>query len=377
MSDVARRVVLNHLVGLGWSASAAGEVGEIWTRGVAEAVVPYDLEVGTSPWNRLAVALAKFEGEPVDDVLESWNTSLKLIRNAAVHAGPRNSTDGGRVQLELHLEGPTVRGHETSAYTLGRFIMRTADSVKELVKSSLGIDHLSRDLLVAGGPGPGSVKVTFVEPDRSAPRSMFPEPPETAEGQALVFMAGLFTAADSMVGEVEVDALRSRLAPLGVGARLSVARVADVVTDGGWNLRGVIRRGSQEEGLTMGLAGAQILGQTSREQQPESTDLPVSGTIDGWRWSRSELNMITDDRRNITVSVPMELQHQVAELHLTPDNRVVAMLRVYTEVIPGTRDALRRTYALKAIQPVMSEQLWPSVMDELKSRGSDGLSAQD
>jgi len=357
MTDPGRWVVLNHLIRTGWEEQASGPVGEIWTRGDEEAVIPYKLEVGTSRWNRVALALAQADNQPVDEILDGWLSEMRRYVES-VEQQVRQRLDAGRVELELHLDGPTVKGHETSAYSFGRFVMRTSESVKELVKSSLGLSHYSRDLLVSGGPGPGSVKVTFTEPDRSDPTAMLPEAPETAEGQALLYMAGVFAAAESMVDQVEVDALRSRLAPLRVGARLSVARLADVVTEGGWNLTGVIRRGSEEETVMMGLAGARILGQTSREQQPEERVLPFAGTLDGWRWSRSELTLITDDRRTLYVSVPMELQARVADLNSTAESRVLTQLLVYTNVARGTSDAVSRTYALRSIQPEMDQPLW-------------------
>ena len=66
-----------------------------------------------------------------------------------------------------------------------------------VVKSSCGVRHHPRELLVAGGPVEVSVQVTFREPDRSDHTALLPEAPETAEGQALVFMAGVFAAAEA------------------------------------------------------------------------------------------------------------------------------------------------------------------------------------
>lgn len=350
MNDAARSVVVDYLLSSGWAREAEGPSGELWTRGEAEALVPKKLEAESSPWNRLAVALAGEHREPVEDVLSRWRNLLAHAVEVKTAVGPRQRALPGRVELEAHLDGVTVNHHQTSAYNFGRFVMHTADSVKELVKSSRGVRHHPRELLVAGGPVEGSVQVTFREPDRSDHTALIPEAPETAEGQALVFMAGVFAAAEAATEETDADGLRSHLAPLDARARQSVARVAETLLDGGWVLSGVIRRGREEAPVRLGLQAAQVLSATSREGFEEERIEPVSGTLDGWVWSASELTLITDDRGTIRVSVPMPLQQRVAELHVERDTRVRTRLNIYSRLAAGTRDTMRTTYSLSAIE---------------------------
>lgn len=349
MTDDVRSVVVDYLLLSGWRRSAQGPAGELWTRGGAEAVIPRSLEPGSSPWNRIALALAHADNQPIEDVLHKWGELLLASRNSTASPSPKKRGGYGRVEMEIHLDGITVNDNQTSAYDFGRFVMRTSDAVKELVKSSLGIRHHSRDLLVAGGPAQGSVRITFREPDRSDHSALLPEAPETAEGQALVFMAGVFGAAEEAAGAMDADGLRSHLAPLEVRARQSVARVAEVLIDGGWILSGIIRRGNEEAPVQLGAHAAHVLSVTSREGFEEETVEPVSGTLDGWVWSASELTLISDDRGTIRVSVPMPLQTKVAELHAERDTRVDTRLNVYTRLLQGTRDAVRTTYSLAAI----------------------------
>lgn len=346
-----RTVVLDYLQVQGWHREGQGPSGDLWTRGEAVTVVPRVLEAGSSPWNRLAVLLAQTDNVPADDLLAAWRE--RLLSGVTVGQGrPRSRTTPGRTELEVHLEGHSVHEHQTDAYDFGRFVMRTADSVKELVKSARGIRHHARNLLVAGGPGQGSVLVTFREPDNADPTALIPEALETAEGQALAFVATIFAAASASATEPNADGLRSHLGPLDARARHSVARVAEVLLDGGWTLTGTIRRGGEEAAVELGPHAAQVLSTTSREGYEEERVEPVTGTLDGWVWSASELTLITDDRGTIHVSVPMPLQAEVAELHAVPNTRVTARLNVFRRLAAGTRDTVRTTYTLSAIDPL-------------------------
>lgn len=358
MTDSARAVVESYLRLSGWTREAEGSSGELWTRGADEAVVPRRLEAESAPWNRLALALAVADRQSVDDVLETLRSLMGLeMRTGLGRRDPRPRALPGRVEMEIHLDGLSVREHQTGAYHFGRFVMRAADSIKELVKSARGLRHHPRDLLVVGGPAPGSVAVTFAEPDRSDRTALFADAPETAEGQALVFMAGVFSAAEDSVEMADADGLRSHLAPLGAPARRSVARVAESLMDGGWILTGSIRRGREEVPVQLGPYGARILRDTSREVFEEERVEAVAGTLDGWTWSTSELTLISDDRGTIRVSVPMPLQERVAELNAARDTRVSTRLSIYRRVASGTNDSMRTTYSLSAIEPEAQKAL--------------------
>lgn len=58
-----------------------------------------------------------------------------------------------------------------------------------------------------------------------------------------------------------------------------------------------------------------------REGYEEWRTEPIAGTLDGWVWSASEMTLITDDIGTIHVSVPMELQARVGELHAEAQTR--------------------------------------------------------
>lgn len=346
--EIARSVVVDYLISSGWQRTAEGALGDLWRRGDAETVVPYSLEVGSAPWNRLAAALAQPNEARPADVLERWQSDLRdRLRT------DYGSVSGvGRIEMEIHLDGQTVVHHETRAYEFGQFVMRAAESVKELVKTVRGTKRHPRELLVAGGPAEGSVKVTFREPDRADSTALLPEAPETSEGQALLFLALMFASAETAGngGPDDLTELRSRLAPLGVGARQSLARLAETVIDASWLISGVIRRGGTDGALQLGPAGAQVLRLVSREGLEEERIEQVIGTLDGWVWSRSELTLITDDQRSLRAAVPLGLQSRVALLHAQPETRVVTRLAVYMRVVQGTGDAIRTVYSLVDIR---------------------------
>ena len=348
MTENARSVVLDYLLATGWKHEAEGPSGELWTRGSAETVLPRSVEVDSSPWNRLALALALADRAPVEDVLDKWRTAMReLSPRGPSKSRPRQVS--GRVELDVHLEGASVRENETRAYEFGAFVMRASESVKELVKSTLGTRHRSRNLMVVGGPRPGSVRVVLREPDYSDHMALITDAPETAEGVALVYLASVFSAADEAVSNPDSETLRAQLADLSVGARHSIARLADTVTDAGWVLTGTIRRGGQEAPMRLALAGADLLSRISREGIEHEEVVPVAGTLDGWVWSRSELTMITETRGSIRVSVPMSLQARVGELHASPDTPVIAEVAVFTRRVLGTGAALQTSYSLVSI----------------------------
>lgn len=347
--NMERDLVAEFLVARGWHRQASGRLGDKWAHGDRLTVVPHAVQYEGPTWNNLVLMLSRAVGEPTADVVwhfERASREREIVRNV------------GRVELDAHLTNRASRHeHETAAYGFGRFVMNTADAVKEIVKSERGVKRQARDLQVVGGPGEGSVQVLFREPDRSDPDALFPEPPETSEGQALVQLGAVFRAAQGAIQEPEGDVLRSHLEPLHAGARLGVARLAETLVDGGWNLTGVLRRGGEqsEVGLTVDAAG--VLGATARAALERYDTTITSGVLDGWVWSASELSMVSDEFGSIRVAVPLTLQRRVAELNAERDTRVLARLNRYSQVASGTGDKFSTTYSLQAIGPAGAEML--------------------
>ncbi|KAB7742948.1 hypothetical protein GA707_14935 [Nostocoides sp. F2B08] len=357
MTESARSVVLDYLIATGWRHKAEGPSGELWARGSNETVLPRRLEVDSPPWNRLAQALALADKEPVEEILTEWRRAVKEAEEIAVSSQVRVREAPGRVELDVHLSGHGVRQNETRAYEFGTFVMRAAESVKELVKSARGTRHHARNLVVVGGPLPGSVRVVLREPDYSDSTALITDAPETVEGVALVYLAGVFAAANDAVSSPDTEQLVAQLSPLSVRARLSVARLADTVREAGWNVSGTIRRGSQEAPIHLAVAGADLLSRASREGIESEETIPVVGTLDGWVWSRSELTMQTESRGLIRVSVPMSLQVRVGELHASPNTEVIARVAMFTRRVLGTGAALQTSFSLVSIQPAKGPTL--------------------
>lgn len=358
MTEIARSVVLDYLVATGWKHKAQGPSGELWVRGPAEALLPRRLDADSPPWTRLAQSLALADHDPVEDVLDRWRGALAASLRRASEPQVRVRETAGRVELDVHLEGDSVRQNETRAYEFGAFVMRASESVKELVKSNRGTRSHSRNLVVVGGPLPGSVRVVLREPDYSDSEAMLTDSPETVEGVALVYLASVFTAASEAVLEPESEHLRAQLARLTVGARLSVARLAETVHEAGWTISGTVRRGSQEAPLHLAPGGADLLGRVSREGTESEETVPVAGTLDGWVWSRSEVTMDTESLGHIRVSVPMSLQARVGELHATPDTQVIARVGIFSRRVQGTGMSLHTSYSLVSIDAAKGPTLY-------------------
>lgn len=347
MTDGALAVVTSYLLESGWREKETGPAGALWSKGHLETVVPRQIEVDTAPWARLLAVLATAQDRPAADIREHL---LSGIRDAtAADLSPRPRGGDGRVELDIHLEGASTTGSETSAYDFGRFVMRSADAVKEIVKSSRGIRHHSRSLMVVGGPAPGSVRVVLREPDKSAPDSLFPEHLETAEGQALVYLAGVFAAAEEAAAQTQPTLLEPHIGPLAVGARRGLALLSETILEGGWTINGSIRRAAEEAPIRLSLAGASRLSYVARQRSEASRIETITGTLDGWSWSRGELVLISENNEMRRIAVPVPLQEEVAALVAHPGTRVSARVNVYESLAAGTSVAVTRTYSLAAV----------------------------
>ena len=349
MTEATTDVVTSYLLETGWHQESEGPKGSMWRRGRAQTVLPKSLDIGSGLWFSVVAALAQADDEPVDEVanrLERRHGEAAAARGN-LEVAPRSGV-GGRVELELHLTGPTVIEHETSAYDFGRLVMRAADSVKELVKSNRGSRQESRNLLVVGGPVEGSVQLLLREPDYADPWSLMPGPPETAEGRALAYLSTVLSAAEAASSDVEAGGtiLEPHLAPLTVGARAGLARFAEVVLDAGWTVDGAIRRGDEEARVHLSLAGAFALHRVARENIERSRQRNVTATFDSWSWSRSELELITRELGGIRVAVPMSLQEEAAALVAQQEADVDVRLEIFERVTPDSGQTIRTSYLL-------------------------------
>ena len=124
----------------GWKQISQGDRGVLLGKGVARTPVPYALEADSQVWRNLLVAVAQVENESTDAL------GARVRRFLDKMPAPPEVTS--RAELDLHLEGPMVRAHETAAYDYGRFVSSLADAVKELVKDALGLERHNRELQI-------------------------------------------------------------------------------------------------------------------------------------------------------------------------------------------------------------------------------------
>lgn len=379
MTGTTTDVVTSYLLETGWHRESEGTLGSMWRKGQAETVLPRSLNVGSSLWLTVVTALAQANEEPADELarrLIARHEQVSTARSGTTVIAPRTGL-GRRVELELHLTGPAVTAHETSAYDFGRLVMRAADSVKELVKSNRGTRHESRNLRVVGGPTEGSVQFLLREPDYADPDALLPGAPETAEGQALAYLSTVLAAAEAASADVEAGGtlLEPHLAPLTVGARAGLARLAEVVLDAGWTVEGAVRRGDEEARVYLSLSGAWALQRVARENLERRRPRTVTATFDSWSWSRSELEIITDELGSIRVAVPMSLQEEAAELVAHQSAGVEVRLEVFERVTPDSGQTIRTSYLLIDVGSEEQPYLLPPVHhpDELDNGSEDAV----
>lgn len=343
------------LAGRGWSRDTTGERGDLWSKGRARTVVPAKLDPAGPELSLLLRAVSN--ADRVDPHLLERQLHSLLDWSRSEGRSAASSSRQGRAELELHLEGASVVEHETSAYDFGRFVMRVANSVKEIVKSERGVRHQARSLVIAGGALEGSVQVVLREPVRAERDVLFDDVLESLEGRALGLLGSVMQAAEESLELRDSSRLRARLSPLALPARQSIARLAEAVRDGHWVLAGVVRLGGEERDIRMGHFGAEALISSARDAVERQTREVIIGTLDGWTWSGSELVALSEDRRRLRIQVPLSLQARVAELNAARDTRVRMTVDVFRRLASDSSDSISTSYALTDVQEVAGPTL--------------------
>lgn len=329
----------------GWTQIDRGERGVLLGKGKARTPVPYELGTGTSTWRNLLVAVAQVEDEPFEQVRSRVDRFL-----AGMPAIPDSSE---RAELDLHLEGPGVRHHETAAYDYGRFVATLAETVKELVKDATGLGRYNRDLQIVGGAQAGSVAVVFREPGEQQLEGQSPLPGQEAtvtfERSALLSLSQIMNASEQAASTPSDSTLDAHL-NLGPSARKSIASLASIMYRAGWIARGhLVAPGLEVVPVVLSLAGALRLQRSASDVQQRVTSVTVQGQLDGWLWSTATMHFITTDGESIRAGVPMVLQTQVARLIVDQKERGATATFEMLERQAPNGGAVSRTYALASI----------------------------
>jgi hypothetical protein len=255
-----------------------------------------------------------------------------------------------QAELDLHLAGEGVIGHETEAGPFGKLVTRTATAVKELGKSISGKKRLALSLMVLA-PAEGSVRVIFRAPVPKTAEGVIPgvATPSTLDTLALKRLAAILSHSDDLNEDsplyADVQALRG-------GARSAVRLVAKAVIDGGWDVDGRFRQqGQPEERVLLTQGGARRLVAATNEATRAIETLTTFGVVDGQRRSLGAMWFVPADGRAIEAAVSdPDLLRRVAEIAAEPSRSVRAKFNVFVTYPAGDAGGARRSYELADIE---------------------------
>ncbi|WP_181399872.1 hypothetical protein [Actinokineospora spheciospongiae] len=257
-------------------------------------------------------------------------------------------------QLDLHLNGASVKEHATPADMLARFVAAAASVSKEITKSIRGLSRLTSRLMVS--PAPGSVRLTFEPEVSEAPPSAFsPERLVSAEVVGLRKLVTLLVVAEDTHDPSGAEMLAA-LEDLNPSARRAVKRLALAAINGDYEISGSWRdptRGSVN--LNFSTQAARRLKEASSEATEKITEIVVFATIDGWQWSSGLVSFLPSTGPPFRASVPENLAATVAQFGAERDLQVRARLRVVTKFAQGSDRPSGRGYFLTKIEARQSK----------------------
>lgn len=255
-----------------------------------------------------------------------------------------------RTELDLHLEGAGVKGHETNALRFGRFVTRFARTVKDFAKDLGGLAKLPTDLQILA-PAPGSVRVVLRSPAPHRDSANLPHTAVTSlESLAMRQVVSLVLKAetdDDGIGSALTAAVYDLKGP----TRHSLDLLARSVIDGNWDVVGELREPSR--GVTpvrLSQRGAVRLADAARQTElVEDRDVAIVGTVDSWAWSTATMGFEPEGAPAFFASVPEHLDRKVASL-LEDRPRTRGTFLVLTSYPQGDESSPRRSYSLVAIE---------------------------
>ncbi len=259
-----------------------------------------------------------------------------------------------QAEVDLHLDGPGVKGHSTSAHYFSQFVSGISEAVKETAKSLAGKGSYSERLLIEG-VGPGSVRVVLRAPDPVAPhpQKQSIEPlasASTVDSEALRSIAAILTHASS---EDEESPLMAELSHLPIRARVGLRRAARSANEAGWDVKGSLRQrnfGATDVALTHG--GAFRLRQGLDAKVENRSDETLTGYIDGFRRSLSTLYFQPESGGWIVQAAVVDpvTASSISELFADPDSLVEAVFDVVSTFLPGDETRPQRSRSVKSIR---------------------------
>lgn len=259
-----------------------------------------------------------------------------------------------QAELDLHVTGGTIHGHEAVARPFGQFVTRAANAVREIAKSIGQKERYGASLRILA-PSSGSVRVILRAPDTGSDSGKIPGDTDgdSLDSLAVKRLAAVLGQANSAATDPDTSPLVATVRTLRGPARAAIAKVAQSVQREGWQLDGELRqRGRNPSPIHLSTRGAAALIDAVGNDTNEIEETVLSGVIDGQRRSLSAMWFQPDMARSFEAAVDdAELLDEVAALAVDPTTRVVAKFRVFISYAGGDSAHARRSYELRDISP--------------------------
>lgn len=252
-----------------------------------------------------------------------------------------------QAELDLHINGDTVVGHEADAERYTEFVRGIVDAVKAVTKRTLGRERRIGGLLIVA-PQPGSIRVLMraaapAEVDGAIANARS----ETVDSDSLRTVANLLARAGSSGGSQEVlTGLVSQLPPK---ARTGIHRTAYAAVHAHWDFTGELRRpAAQSIEINVSNVAARTLLEVLEAKEVSTEKVTMTGRVDGQRRSIAAMWFDSDSNEPVEAAVANpQMLDVVADLAASGD-LAVAQFEVVTKVSKAGQTTTR-SYVLAEI----------------------------
>lgn len=293
------------------------------------------------------------EGDDFASRLQRQSLEALAAENDALRHVLFELTNRAQSELDLHLDGETVHGHEANAESFAAFVRGVADATKEVAKHLLDRQRRASTLRILA-PTPGSVRVVLraATPEEAAGRTAQNTRTPSVDSKSLDMVAVLLARSEADSDDLNDDVLSGLAARLPQKAHAGLKRAAKAIDAQDWDVLGELRSQHGFQPVRVGPHGAKALLRVLDEHQESSTTTTLSGAIDGQRRSIGALWFAPDGAGAIEAAVPTpELMEQVVQ-HDAANQRVRAEFDVVAIVGKGANPRRRQVYTLRSIEPL-------------------------
>ncbi|MBO3664568.1 hypothetical protein [Microbacterium stercoris] len=293
------------------------------------------------------------EGDDFASRLQRQSLEALAAENVALHRTLFELTNRAQSELDLHLTGDTVHGHDANAEWFAQLVRGVADATKEVAKHLLDRQRRASTLRILA-LSPGSVRVVLraATPEEAAGRTAQMTRTPSVDSKSLDTVAVLLARSQAEGANVTDDVLSGLAANLPQKAHAGLKRAARAIDAQDWDVEGELRSQHGFQRIHVGPAGAKALLRVLDERQESTTEVTLVGAIDGQRRSVGALWFAPDGAGAIEAAVPTaELMEQVVQ-HDAANQRVQAVFDVVTIIGKGANPRRRDVYTLRSIEPL-------------------------